>query len=237
MGDYNIYWIKRKHHSDIYSEGYVGISNNPKRRFLEHKNSKKSNSTVSNAVNKYEDIVLETLYENISLEDAKTKEMELRPCKGIGWNLAEGGGAPPNMKGIKRPDHAENIKGKNNPFYGKSHTEETKKKLSEMRVGEKNPFYGKTRPEHSKKMKALRGKDYPKFKGYFLTPFGKFESYKDACEKLDISNCTLYNYCVVLYEKEISRGSYAKSKFLNQNYDETIIGKTYNDLGFGFEYV
>jgi group I intron endonuclease len=237
MGGYSVYWIRRKHYSDVYSEGYIGISNNPKRRFLEHKNAKRNNSIVSNAVNKYEDVVLEIIQENLSLENAKTKEIELRPNKGIGWNLAEGGGAPPNMKGIKRPEHSENMKGKGNSFYGKSHTEETKKKLSEMKSGKKNPFYGKTRPDHSKKMKALSGKDYPKFRGYFLTPFGKFESYKDACENLNISNCSLHNYCIIFNEKEISKGSYSRSKFLKQNYDETIIGKTYNNLGFGFEYV
>ena len=46
-----------------------------------------------------------------------------------------------------------------NPFYGKTHTEETKKILSERMSGENNPFYGKKRPDHSKKVSAaLKGK-------------------------------------------------------------------------------
>jgi group I intron endonuclease len=43
--------------------------------------------------------------------------------------------------------------GEKNGFYGKTHTEETRKKLSEMakqRTGEKNPFYGK---KHTKETK------------------------------------------------------------------------------------
>lgn len=44
-------------------------------------------------------------------------------------------------------------------FKGKSHTEETKKQLSELRSGENGFFYGKKRPDHSEKMKvAMKGK-------------------------------------------------------------------------------
>lgn len=35
------------------------------------------------------------------------------------------------------------------------HTEETKRKLSEMRKGKKNPFYGKTHTEEAKRKMAL----------------------------------------------------------------------------------
>ena len=45
--------------------------------------------------------------------------------------------------------------GENHPFYGKHHTEESKKKIREgnkgKRVGEKNPFYGKTHSEEARK--------------------------------------------------------------------------------------
>ena len=43
--------------------------------------------------------------------------------------------------------------GENNPFYGKHHTEETKKKISEARKGktqgENHPFYGKHHSQES----------------------------------------------------------------------------------------
>lgn len=62
-------------------------------------------------------------------------------------------------KGRKRPQHAidsqrEKVRGEGNGFYGKKHTEETKKLISEMaskRVGENNSFYGKTHSEESRK--------------------------------------------------------------------------------------
>jgi hypothetical protein len=32
----------------------------------------------------------------------------------------------------------------------------------------------------------------------------------------------------------ISKGSYAKSKYLKENFDKSIIGKTFADIGFSF---
>ena len=37
------------------------------------------------------------------------------------------------------------------PFYGKTHNEESKKKMSEAKLSEKHPMYGKTHTEESKK--------------------------------------------------------------------------------------
>ena len=46
-------------------------------------------------------------------------------------------------------------KGENNPFYGKHHTEETRRRMAEVhkgkQVGENNPFYGKHHTEESKR--------------------------------------------------------------------------------------
>ena len=49
------------------------------------------------------------------------------------------------------------LKGEKNPFFGKKHTEETRKKLSEMKKGEKNPLYGKKQSKETieKKSKKL----------------------------------------------------------------------------------
>lgn len=50
------------------------------------------------------------------------------------------------------------VKGKDNPFFGKKHTEETRKRLSDTHKGENHCFYGKKRPEHSA---ALKGRPKP----------------------------------------------------------------------------
>lgn len=49
--------------------------------------------------------------------------------------------------------------GDKNPFYGKTHTEETRQKLREKNSGKNNYWYGKKRPDHGEKVsKALKGK-------------------------------------------------------------------------------
>ena len=61
------------------------------------------------------------------------------------------------VTGIKRfykqnPDQVR--KGEKNPFFGKTHSEETKKRLSTnhkgLQAGEKNPMFGKKRPDELK---------------------------------------------------------------------------------------
>ena len=47
-------------------------------------------------------------------------------------------------------------KGENNHMYGKHHTEETKKKMSEARKGEKHPMYGKTGEKHPKSKSVVQ---------------------------------------------------------------------------------
>ena len=49
--------------------------------------------------------------------------------------------------------------GKLNPFYGKTHSEKTKKIISEKNSGVNHPFWGKKRPDTAKKISiALKGK-------------------------------------------------------------------------------
>jgi group I intron endonuclease len=236
--NYSVYWIRLHEHSDVKSEGYVGISNKPKRRFKEHCKGERD-GILSNAVRKYgaENLVLDVITEGISFQEAKRLEKELRPKMRIGWNVMTGGSVPPSNKGLKRTSHSEKMKGKNNPFYGKTHSDEVKQILSENMSGEKNPFFGKKRPDHSKKMKEKTGKDYPKFRGFFITPNGKFDSYKTASEKTGIKLSSLYNYCYSSY-KTITKLSYSKSTFLqNLGSEKDLVGKTYADIGFGFEHV
>lgn len=69
--------------------------------------------------------------------------------------------------------------GKANPFYGKTHSEETKKIISEKMSGENNPFYGKKRPEHGEKVsKALKGKPKTEEHKKALSESKKGKAYK-----------------------------------------------------------
>jgi predicted GIY-YIG superfamily endonuclease len=43
MTIYSVYWIHYPEHKNIQTDGYVGISKNPTRRFNEHKRSELSN--------------------------------------------------------------------------------------------------------------------------------------------------------------------------------------------------
>lgn len=47
--------------------------------------------------------------------------------------------------------HQKVMKGENNNMYGRHHSEETKKKMSEALKGENHPLYGKHRSEETRK--------------------------------------------------------------------------------------
>ena len=62
-------------------------------------------------------------------------------------------------------EEIDHFRGVNNLFYGQKHTPETRKKMSEARMGEKNPRYGKKySPETIKKMSEARmGEKNPRY--------------------------------------------------------------------------
>jgi group I intron endonuclease len=235
--EYSIYWIHLPEHTDIKTQGYVGISNNPERRFNEH--CKGKNSILSNAIKKYgsDRLVFEVVNSKLTLDEAKQLEYDFRPKMRMGWNIMTGGSVPPSNIGTLRPSHSQRMMGANNPFYGKRHDDKTKALLSEKKSGSNSPNYGKKRPKHSEALKKRKGKDYPKFRGYFITPFGRFDSYKKASEETGITVASLYGYCHS-NDKIITNLSYSKNKMLqNIGSREELVGKTYKAIGFGFEYV
>jgi hypothetical protein len=58
---------------------------------------------------------------------------------------------------------SEATKGKNNPFYNKSHSEEARRKISEAAKGENNYWYGKSHSNETKKKisEANKGENHP----------------------------------------------------------------------------
>lgn len=90
-----VYWLHTKDHKDIFTEGYVGITNNLKARLRNHK-SKKYNAHLRNAINKYgwDNIIKEVILVADDLYCLMI-ESQLRNKDNIGWNIVKGGGKPP----------------------------------------------------------------------------------------------------------------------------------------------
>lgn len=106
--------------------GYIGITKNPELRFSQHIWQRKdSNAHLRNAINKYgKDVFFRVLVCNLEKDAAELIEEMLRPNKNIGWNIAKGGGVPPNPSGKKR-------------------SAEYRANISKSKTGERNPMYGK----------------------------------------------------------------------------------------------
>ena len=102
----HLYWLHLPEHSDMFRDGYIGVSINPERRLWAHK-SKKCNPHLTNAFAKYKNIISTILLKGNEAYCYKL-EKKLRPIEDIGWNIASGGGRPPSMLGKKAPWHVGN---------------------------------------------------------------------------------------------------------------------------------
>ena len=124
MNATSVYWIRHADHTDITSQGYIGVSNNANKRFLDHKRSKQ-NPHLAYAIKKYGwDNLLKSEILFSTQEYCLDIERKLRPTNSIGWNIVMGGGLPPNAKGKKfiRTAPAWN--------KGQKYSTETRKKIS-----------------------------------------------------------------------------------------------------------
>lgn len=94
----SVYWLRLPEHTDMFSQGYVGISNNTGKRFSAHKNSKQ-NPRLFRAIKKYGfDHIVKQIVLISDKDYCIDIEKKLRPEKMIGWNLEAGGGNPPALK-------------------------------------------------------------------------------------------------------------------------------------------
>lgn len=89
---YCVYWIHLEEHSDVLSEGYVGISKNFTERMRNHKKNNKV-TPFTQAIKKYtwEKLKKDILVSSLSQEEALEIEASLRKEERIGWNLQRGG--------------------------------------------------------------------------------------------------------------------------------------------------
>jgi hypothetical protein len=108
-----VYWIHLEEHTDIFTEGYVGVSTNYRERWKTHKyylkRNKHENSHFQNAYNLYglKNLIFDTVL--IGTEDyCYEVERKLRPEKRIGWNIEPGGNRPPITTDYKHSKETKN---------------------------------------------------------------------------------------------------------------------------------
>ena len=93
-----LYWIHLPEHTDMFTQGYIGITNNFKNRLEAHKN-RPSNKHLKNAINKYGwDSLVKQIILVADEAYCLVVEHKLRIANSIGWNIVEGGGKPPVSK-------------------------------------------------------------------------------------------------------------------------------------------
>ena len=83
-----VYWIHLPTHTDKSTQGYIGVSNNPQRRYRDHLNqaSKTPNNPLSNAITLYKDKLIYSIIYIGSEQSCYSLEQSLRPKSFIGWN-------------------------------------------------------------------------------------------------------------------------------------------------------
>lgn len=195
-------YIVYKHTNKINGKIYIGITSQKPNKRWQHGYGYKDNQHFYRAIQKYgwDNFEHEILYEDIEEEIALSKEMELIELyhsnnPNLGYNKDNGGtigkmtlesiekvrqwhlGRELSEETIKKisESHKGIAAGENNPMYGKHHTEETKRKLSESakartgwkhseetkkKIGAKHKGKIVSRETREKLSKARTGKRY-----------------------------------------------------------------------------
>lgn len=149
-------------HTSPSEKRYIGItSKNPPELRWENGYGYRRHTHFWNAISLYgwENFKHEILFDCLTLAEAQSKEKELiafykSDDREFGYNIEPGGGPASGMseetrrkisiahiglhKGEKNNFYGVHMCGQENPFYGKKHTEKSKKKMSELRSGHKN---------------------------------------------------------------------------------------------------
>ncbi len=84
-------------------------------------------------------------------------------------------------------------------------------------------------PEITKK---YSGKNNYQFKGYYITPYGKYETLNEASINTGIGWQKIKKRCVIDNNRKLTINAIRQAKDL----DNTMIGKTFKDIGWGFEH-
>ena len=133
--EHTVYWVHRPDHTDMFSEGYVGVTNNPARRWFRHSRYS-DNQHLKAAIKKYG---WDNLIKEVVLIGEETYcydlEAKIRPTRQIGWNIAEGGAKPPvtQCRGDSYISPLKNVSRSTPWNVGRVKTTEELKKLSDAK--------------------------------------------------------------------------------------------------------
>jgi group I intron endonuclease len=136
---------------------------------------------------------------------------------------------------LDRPEFTYNIARKATGGYGDgySHTDESREKIRQARIGTKQTDEARARQSETRKSMDMKGADSCRFGGYFVTPWGKFGSSYQAVENQSITQPSVWKWCKNP-DGIICRKAFAKSAYLKA-LGEGVIGQTPRSLGFSFE--
>jgi group I intron endonuclease len=127
----SVYWIHHPEHTDMFTQGYIGVSKCVEKRWYDHKN-KTGNLHLARAIKKYGwDNLIKEVIVIADKSYCLMLELKLRAEDAVGWNIVKGGGMPPSTirTGWK---HTEEAKEKNRQSkLGQTLSVESRKKLSE----------------------------------------------------------------------------------------------------------
>ena len=139
-----------------------------------------------------------------------------------------------------RLEHSKSMSGSNNPMYGKpsamknkKHSEKTRAKIS-AGLYKNPPNKGKTlsKDHRNKISESVTGIKSSRFKGFYITPNGKYPSSSEAARSICsvLSNKTLISWCKDSDKIILKLGN---SRYL-KNLGSDIVGKTFKELGFDY---
>lgn len=175
---------------------YVGKSINPKQRYSNHINRAKTKKTHTNC----------WIY-GLLKKSLKPIINIIEECDESNWidrekyyislhsnltNITIGGEGTNGWSASKetREKMSESHKGEKNIFYGKTHSEESRKKMSDANLdsnGNKNNFYGKTHSEESRKKISIKAKNRWNTGNLHLPPVMKGKDNPSTKKRLFIS--------------------------------------------------
>lgn len=208
-----VYWIRGIEHTDLNTEGYVGISNQPLRRLKAHTTDTAlvGSGLVRERVDQQgiHSIEHSVIAECVDLTQAQVLEAMLRPVANIGWNIKKGGGTSPDCSGrTHSPETIEKIRQSNlitkgsrtyiSPYKGMTgrFSDETKEKIGAAQRGKeisqahRDAISEKLSGIHSPVRKEVALQDITN-----PNDIRVFISLKEAADQLGIIYTTLRSAC------------------------------------------